>query len=164
MVLRVDSCELMRLAWAMRGYTELLKGIVYFCCSFVKKIKKSKTSLKAAQLRKTKERDAIKLEDMHGDPKGRRKLALKVFAEELRRGISKEEFEGLAGGSAADAKSLGMRSAHEVLAKPRKRTNGELVDETKWVEYTGMDRTALITKGRQMMRGDWVQACKVAGQ
>jgi hypothetical protein len=51
-----------------------------------------------------------------------------------------------------------------VLAKPRKRTNGELVDETKWVEYTGMDRTALIKKGDSMTRGDWVQACKVAGQ
>ena len=57
-----------------------------------------------------------------------------------------------------------MRSAHEVLAEPRTRTNGELVDETKWVEYTGMDRTALITKARQMMRADWVKARKVAGQ
>jgi hypothetical protein len=55
-------------------------------------------------------------------------------------------------------------SAVEVLAKPRERTNGELVDETKWVEYTGMDRAALITKARKMMSGDWTQACKVAGQ
>jgi hypothetical protein len=126
--------------------------------------KKSKLRLKAVQLSKTKERDAIKLEDMHGDPKGRQKLALKVFADELRRGISDKEFEGLAGGSATDASSLGTRSAVEVLDNPRKRTNGELVDETKCVEYTGMDRTALIKKGYKMMRSDWEQACKVVGQ
>jgi hypothetical protein len=51
--------------------------------------------LEAAQLRKTKERDAIKLEDMHGDPEGRKKLAyLKVFAYEVRCGISDEAFDG----------------------------------------------------------------------
>jgi hypothetical protein len=111
--------------------------------------KKSKTSLKAkaereaslkaAQARKTKENDAIKLEDMR-DPTARRKLALKVFA-----------YEGLAGGSAMEAAALGRMSAKEVLAAPLERTNGELVDEKKWVEYTAMDRTALITKGYRMM-------------
>jgi hypothetical protein len=62
-------------------------------------------SLKAAQARKTKENDAIKLEDMR-DHTARRKLALKVFAYEVRRGISDEEFEGLAGGSAKEAAAL----------------------------------------------------------
>jgi hypothetical protein len=40
-----------------------------------------------------------------------------------------------------------------VLAAPLERTNGELADEKKWVEYTGMDRTALISKGNKKMRG-----------
>jgi hypothetical protein len=50
----------------------------------------------------------------------------------------------------------------KVLATPRNRTNGERLDETKWVEYTGMDRAALIMKGYALMKGDWVKACKVA--
>ena len=99
---------------------------------------------------------------------GRRKLARQAFAYEVCRGISDEQFEGLAGGSAMEAATLGRMSAKEVLAAPLERTNGERVDEKKWVEYTGMDRTALIKKGGQHDEGrlghGWMQACKVAGQ
>jgi hypothetical protein len=46
------------------------------------------------------------------DLKTRRKLALKAFADELRRGISDEEFEGLAGaGSASHRRPLWERGA-----------------------------------------------------
>jgi hypothetical protein len=47
-----------------------------------------------------------------------------------------------------------------VLAKPRKRPNGELLDETKWVEYTGMDRAALIKKGCGTLFNDRLKARK----
>ena len=47
-----------------------------------------------------------------------------------------------------------------MLAKPRKRPNGELVDETKWVEYTGMDRAELIKKGCVTLVKDRLKARK----
>jgi hypothetical protein len=56
--------------------------------------------------------DATKLEDMR-DHTARRKLALKAFADELRRGISDQQFEGLAGGSGPQAAALGRRRSAE---------------------------------------------------
>jgi hypothetical protein len=42
----------------------------------------------------------------------------------------------------------------------RKRTIGELVDEKKWVGYTGMDRKALVRKGHMVLDRDWAKAKK----
>jgi hypothetical protein len=45
------------------------------------------------------------------------------------------------------------------------RPNGKVVDEKKWLEYTGLkNRQALLDKGCQIVDSDWENAVKQAAK
>jgi hypothetical protein len=121
------------------------------------------------QAKATNRLDTILLKDLPID--GRLNIAKKAFAYEIRRHgrwwSRNEEFEGLARMASAP-RHLGKRSAETVLAlchTLRKRSNGELLDEVQWLEYTGLkDRQALLEKGCQVLECDWKRAVTQAAK
>jgi hypothetical protein len=106
--------------------------------------------------------DLIRLEDLPSE--GRPLIAKKAFAYEIRRWLSSyKDFEGLARMPKAPT-HLGRRSVEDLL-DARKRFNREVVDEKKWLKYTGLkNRSALLRKGSQLVDADWKKAVKQAAK